>query len=431
MDDEDILALAAVRERRIAWADFQDLGFLSSADAQLMIDLQREDTIGGKAASVSLQPDLYCACLLRCLLKIQSVETREAILVLMNDLIDAVPELPKRLLAQHDPFTPFSRMLRESPLMVDQAARILAHLISALPDSASNREKDDFIGWLVLQLRKKDHKEVAPAINALVVLMRNRAMRSAFVKAKGGRLLPPLIRSQMAHMQTLYHVVFSLWLLTFDVSAAKELHDTHVAALCHDVLLRVTREKIVRVALMVLHNLVKADVVYAKDMLAVGMYATLKAMKTRRFGDADVTELVDKLFDLLDAQMVELSSFDAYNQEVLSGRLDWTPPHRAEKFWRENMDKFEAKDFAVVQELVKLLGLAEADVEAADARTVAVVCHDLGEFVRHHARGKKVLNDLDAKTRVMKLMTHKDEEIRKEALLAVQKMMVQKWDYAS
>jgi V-type H+-transporting ATPase subunit H len=176
---------------------------------------------------------------------------------------------------------------------------------------------------------------------------------------------------------------------------------------------------------------VKADVVYAKDMLAVGMYATLKAMKTRRFGDADVTELVDKLFDMLDAQMVELSSFDAYNQEVLSGRLDWTPPHRAEKFWRENMDKFEAKDFAVVQELVKLLGLAEADVEAADARTVAVVCHDLGEFVRHHARGKKVLNDLDAKTRVMKLMTHKDEEIRKEALLAVQKMMVQKWDYAS
>lgn len=304
---------------------------------------------------------------------------------------------------------------------------------------------------MVLQLRKRDHREVAPAVNALVLLVRRPRFRVLFASCKGTRLLPPLLRTQSAHLGTLYNVCLSLWLLTFDRDIAVELTDSHAVAVLHDLVLRINREKIVRVALAILANLVTIDS-FAREMISVGVFPTVRNMAKKKFGDADIPEACAQLAAKLDAQVTELSTFDSYLQEVLSGRMDWTPAHRSEAFWRDNIDKFEASDFRVVRELVALLGLADLDASAADsssasasasasaasstlasvdadARTVAVACHDLGEFVRHHARGRKVIAQVDAKTKIMHLMTHQREEIRKEALLAVQKMMVQNWDF--
>jgi hypothetical protein len=41
--------------------------------------------------------------------------------------------------------------------------------------------------------------------------------------------------------------------------------------------------------------------------------------------------------------------------QVMSGMLDWTPMHTSELFWRQNIDKFEEKDFQVLRVLLKLL----------------------------------------------------------------------------
>ena len=43
--------------------------------------------------------------------------------------------------------------------------------------------------------------------------------------------------------------------------------------------------------------------------------------------DPDVPELLTWLEDELRAHIAELSSFDVYKKEVLSGSLDWTPMH--------------------------------------------------------------------------------------------------------
>jgi hypothetical protein len=34
--------------------------------------------------------------------------------------------------------------------------------------------------------------------------------------------------------------------------------------------------------------------------------------------------------------------------KVMSGMLDWTPSHTSDLFWRQNIDKFEEKDFQVI-----------------------------------------------------------------------------------
>ena len=51
-----------------------------------------------------------------------------------------------------------------------------------------------------------------------------------------------------------------------------------------------------------------------------------------------------------------LSSFDEYKKEVLSGELDWTPPHKSETFWHENVQLFDEDDFRLVKTLKVLAG---------------------------------------------------------------------------
>jgi V-type H+-transporting ATPase subunit H len=53
---------------------------------------------------------------------------------------------------------------------------------------------------------------------------------------------------------------------------------------------------------------------------------------------------------------------------------------------------------------------------------LAVACHDLGQYVKHNAKdGKKYLETIGAKQRIMELMTHEDSDVRYHALSATQK----------
>jgi len=61
---------------------------------------------------------------------------------------------------------------------------------------------------------------------------------------------------------------------------------------------------------------------------------------------------------------------------------------------------------------------------------LAVACHDLGEFVAMHPLGKKKVAQLNIKEQVMELMGSTDpsyREVRREALLCCQKLMLNKW----
>lgn len=61
----------------------------------------------------------------------------------------------------------------------------------------------------------------------------------------------------------------------------------------------------------------------------------------------DLTQALDALEASLQVSIKQLSSFDKYKQEVLSGNLDWTPMHKDVLFWKENISKFEDNDFQV------------------------------------------------------------------------------------
>ena len=121
----------------------------------------------------------------------------------------------------------------------------------------------------------------------------------------------------------------------------------------------------------------------------------------------------------------DLSSYDEYVTEVRSGRLEWSPVHRSEKFWRENAAKLNDKNYELLRILITLLESTKEPL------VLSVACFDLGkavnivrlksrqfifsrlgEYVRHYQRGKHVLETLGGKTMVMALLSHDDPNVR-------------------
>ncbi len=63
-------------------------------------------------------------------------------------------------------------------------------------------------------------------------------------------------------------------------------------------------------------------------------------------------------------------------------------PRTQDKFWRDNVDQFEERDFQMLRVLLKLLEASR------DARTLAVGCSDLGQFVTYFPHGRQVCVEL-------------------------------------
>ena len=86
----------------------------------------------------------------------------------------------------------------------------------------------------------------------------------------------------------------------------------------------------------------------------------------------------------------------------------------------------EEKDFEVMKLLANILQKNAEDTNAPDRDTkMAVACHDLGELARVHPRGGKVMGLVpQAKATVLMLMESDAPDVKREALLCMQKMMV-------
>ena len=119
-------------------------------------------------------------------------------------------------------------------------------------------------------------------------------------------------------------------------------------------------------------------------------------------------------------------SFERYRQEVLSGALDWaTAGGRGdESFWREHAAQFEDNNYALVRTLCGMLTSGRTPPKA-----LAVACHDVGQIAAVVPRGRAVVTECGGKAALMTLMTHEDEDVRKQALLATQKLLVVGWQF--
>uniref|UniRef100_A0A8C9FDT4 ATPase H+ transporting V1 subunit H n=1 Tax=Pavo cristatus TaxID=9049 RepID=A0A8C9FDT4_PAVCR len=160
---------------------------------------------------------------------------------------------------------------------------------------------------------------------------------------------------------------------------------------------------------------------YALAMIQCKVLKQLENLDQQKYDDEDISEDIKFLLDKLGESVQDLSSFDEYSSELKSGRLEWSPVHKSEKFWRENAVRLNEKNYELLKILTKLLEVSD------DPQVLAVAAHDVGEYVRHYPRGKRVIEQLGGKQLVMNHMHHEDQQVRYNALLAVQKLMVHNW----
>ncbi|XP_017088924.1 V-type proton ATPase subunit H isoform X3 [Drosophila bipectinata] len=420
---------ADIRTRTINWASYMQSQMISEEDYKAISTLDKS-----RGTYLAQNSSQVVKTLLNLVSHLSKDSTIQYILVLLDDLlqedrsrVDLFHETAGKL--KQCIWGPFLNLLnRQDGFIVNMSSRILAKFACWGHETMPKSDLNFYLQFLKDQLATNNNEYIQSVARCLQMMLRVDEYRFAFVGVDG---ISTLIRilSTRVNFQVQYQLIFCLWVLTFNPLLAAKMNKFSVIPILADILSDCAKEKVTRIILAVFRNLIEKpeDSSVAKDhciaMVQCKVLKQLSILEQRRFDDEDITADVEYLSEKLQNSVQDLSSFDEYATEVRSGRLEWSPVHKSAKFWRENAQRLNEKNYELLRILVHLLETSK------DAIILSVACFDIGEYVRHYPRGKHVLEQLGGKQIVMQHLGHEDPNVRYEALLAVQKLMVHNWEY--
>jgi len=452
LTNEDVL------RTEIPWPSFQNAGIISKEQLEMMYLLDKQ-TVEHQALQFETNGVGLTDMIATILAGVNKDEVIQYILAMLDELLIVQPRIAgyfhELLLSSkgyNDPFGPLMKLLTRSSLYVLEKSTALlgkllaykSHVIYSDPHAGQVMERHlaTFTEWVTFILKAVnpvdvgDSPKIQYALMALQHLLGSNTGREACLKADGFPTLCGLMaggeRTTSSSLQLLYQVVFCLWSLSYYPEAALEMVTSKVGLVAKlvDIVKGVPKEKVVRVALATLRQLVVSGAGNAaSDMVGCGIMKVLGSLQTRKWADEDIVEDIDYLNAALQVNVVSMSSWDMYAKEVASGKLEWSPSHKSENFWRDNHAEFGKNNFEALKQLVALLRSPEGDDINADSQTLAIACHDISEFVKHHPEGRRLMTQHGAKGNVMSILKHADPEVQKYALTCVQRLMVINWEY--
>lgn len=253
-------------------------------------------------------------------------------------------------------------------------------------------------------------------------LLLNITFRDRFVDSEGARLLcSDMIRSRNFELQ--YNIIFAVWILSFDERIARSMQvDYGIISILMEILKASVKEKIFRVTVAALRNFLSHCYDLVLPIFIGGKLLNfLENIDEKKILDEETISDVDFLKENLNSAYQRLNSFEEYVAEVKSGLLTWSPPHKSDMFWRENAPRLAENDCEILKILSQLLETS------TDFTTVAIAANDLGMYVANHIMGRRNLEVLGIKAKMMVLLAHKDPEVRFQALSAMQKFVKNSW----
>lgn len=177
------------------------------------------------------------------------------------------------------------------------------------------------------------------------------------------------------------------------------------------------KEKTTRLLVSTLWNLLSTN---RQSLLPIAVLARLPSLLQnlggRHLTDQDLLDDLDKLKETLEEYTKTQTTFDEYAAEVNAGHLRWSPPHRNPTFWAENARKILDHEKG---QLPKKLAEIMSKSWDNDKQVLAIACNDVAWLVKEVPEKRTQLEKLGLKTRIMELMTEKDESIRWESLNAL------------
>ncbi|XP_066140275.1 V-type proton ATPase subunit H isoform X3 [Euwallacea fornicatus] len=442
LDDDKIDMLAAtsvlqqkatdIRSQKVNWQSYFQSQMISQEDYNFIVAFDVNDSQKKEAL---LRKDRHQAAqtLLNLIGHVSRDQTLQYILVLIDDMLQ---EDRSRVEIFHEyanvrkesVWAPFLNLLnRQDGFITNMTSRIIAKIAcwSHLPMERSDLHF--YLTWLKDQLKAQNNEYIQSVARCLQMMLRIDDYRFAFVSVDGISTLLSVLAGRV-NFQVQYQLIFCLWVLTFNPLLAEKMNKFNVIPILADILSDSVKEKVTRIILAVFRNLIEKpeDSQVAKEhcisMVQSKVLKQLQILEQRKFDDEDISADIEFLSEKLHSSVQDLSSFDEYATEVKSGRLEWSPVHKS-KFWRENAQRLNEKNYELLRILIHLLETNK------DPLVLSVASFDIGEYVRHYPRGKHVIEQLGGKQLVMQLLGHADPNVRYEALLAVQKLMVHNWEY--
>lgn len=423
---------------QIDWATYRQSHFLDEAGLELITTfVQCTDDTAIKTIVAGKGQELFDV-LIGLLSKVSKLETLQYLLTVLMRVIEIDPD---SILLFHNgakasgvpSWQAFLRILstKDDPYVVHQAARVIIAIITDGVEPLPQREQQVFFMWICNETKSKEKDASLLALKALCRFLRCHAYRRSFYEhAEGIATLKYIFRlDPSSNIQAQYFAAYCAWVISFDPHVANALENdgSHLTSDAAFLLKSSKKEKVVRMCLAFFKNLVTipADPAIQKQnataLITLKVLPTVESIVTQGTPDEDATADAELLKQKLTQYYDEMSTFDEYSNEVTCGRLEWSPVHRSEKFWAEHAFSLNDDKHKLLKILIQLLEMSK------DPQILAVAAHDIGQYVRFYPRGKVTLEKLKGKTAIMKLMTHTDQTVRYEALLAVQKMMTQNW----
>eukprot|EP00898_Chlorokybus_atmophyticus_P008002 jgi/Chlat1/8202/Chrsp76S07633 len=462
MSGADGLTDEKVLSREIPWETYATAKHISEKDLQL---LRRFDKAGKDVQASLLGTDGagVFEALLNMLKTVTKDDTVQYVLALLDDILTDDPARAQifhqmaQKLEEGRAYAPIVKLLdRGNWYILEKTCKVLSSTrpnksatwqslvgsVDASAPSSSNGSAPPYtqqvvltlIDWCCGQLRSGNgvttaqlrhpsdpNRAVATAVSGLSLLLQEPSARIVFIHNGGLTLLVPILKPSNSPntVQILYEAALCVWLLSFQQQAAEAMPKTGVLAALVDVARTVSKEKVLRVAALALRNMLeKADC--SADAVDIGLPHVVRNMQQQAWGDEDLVTALEQLSEKLQEAVRELTSFERYRREVVSGTLTWkNSAHKDPNFWQENIANLAKEDYQVIRVLIKLLE------SSRDPVTLAIAAHDIGEFVNYHPDGRQiVVQDLKGKEPVLKLMTYNDPAVQKEALFATQKIML-------
>ncbi|KAF9234781.1 ATPase V1 complex subunit H [Melanogaster broomeanus] len=411
---------AKIRSKPVPWEGYQRAELVTSEELVLIKKVDRQPRAKTESILVS-DGQTYALLYLRLLKKLQRVDTMQCLLVLIADaLLDHDERIPLfSRAAQSDPDLPYLPLLRtleaQDEFVQLKSAQILTILLSSESTPLQHQHLQPFLKVLASLVQGQSPNKRDVAVQCLEAVLARPESRKA-VWAIPGIIagLVEILRHKPGPQMN-YQVIFCLWLLSFEQEVAAQINKKFdIIPLLISVAQAAAKEKVIR-------NLItKAPSENLPAMLVSQLLPFSKSLSTRKFSDEDILEDVQFVRDELERNFASVTTYDEYMSELDSGHLSWTPVHESDDFWRENAAKLNEKDYVQLKLLIRLL-------DSGDPLVLAVAVHDLGQYVKHYERGKKVITELGAKARVMELMTHPDPDVRYHALVSVQQLVSHPW----
>ncbi|VEU19653.1 DEKNAAC100825 [Brettanomyces naardenensis] len=435
----DILINA--RSRTIAWGACVKANYLSDEEANYLKKVSDCADVKERVNVIVKDADIYAEKMVSLLSSTSQDDIIRFVLVCMIDTLVAPNSVfPKQVLgiSHLDPSLPYAPLVKLLDSKDESIRLCSAYVLTLLLTSSDAAKKGNektllpLYNFITSRLLKSANLDTNfDGLQLLKELLQVKLYRDLYWSQQK-ELFPALfhiVLEKKGELQMKYYATFSIWLLTFIPSAVSDLNEQYPAIIetLYAIAKDAVKEKIVRLAIDSLLNLLNIpdrkdrDKVVKHYLLANGLEIT-KQLLERKWADEELKQDLNAMLDTLNDAVATLTTFDEYANELTTKTLLWSPSHKSEEFWYENIDKFKENNWRLLKEMVALLD-ENTDDQKRLYQNQAIVCYDISQLIKGAPETAKQLDKIGAKGKIMNLMNSPNSNVKYEALRTTQQLV--------